>query len=216
MTNAFAPTATKSSDLTLEAGTGLSATPIFFTLKDAAAVQKAVTDAGYDQALIDQEELKEGKQAGRFTVFLVLRGDADLNGEVDVIDAQYALIYYTETIVTKYSAKKVLAEEPTYLKNKNDKKEAYFPFSHYAMDVVGSSDLKGDDSNFNDGIITVEDAQQILNYYTVFVVAEKTGDWSHEEVIGRKITVKDVLHASPCELDPYATDYKGFDRTIAE
>lgn len=216
VTNAFAPTATKSSDLTLEAGTGLSATPIFFTLKDAAAVQKAVTEAGYDQALIDQEELKEGKQAGRFTVFLVLRGDADLNGEVDVIDAQFALIYYTETIVTNNSAKKVLAEDPTFLKNKNDKKEAYFPFSHYAMDVVGSSDLKGDDVNFNDGIITVEDAQQILNYYTVFVVTEKTGDWGHEEVIGRKITVKDELHASPCELDPYATDYKGFDRTIAE
>ena len=216
VTNAFAPSATKSSDLTLGEGIGLSATPIFFTLKDAAAVQKAVTEAGYNQALIDQEELKEGKQAGRFTVFLVLRGDADLNGEVDVVDAQYALIYYTETIVTNNSAKKVLAEDPTFLKNKNDKKEAYFPFSHYAMDVVGSSDLKGDDVNFNDGIITVEDAQQILNYYTVFVVTEKTGDWSHEEVIGRKITVKDELHASPCEIDPYATDYKGFDRTIAE
>jgi len=217
VTNAFAPSATKSSDLTLSEGIGLSATPIFFTLKDAAAVQKAVTDAGYDQALIDQEELKEGKQAGRFTVFLVLRGDADLNGEVDVVDAQYALIYYTETIVTQNSAKKVLAEDPTFLKNKNDKKEAYFPFSHYAMDVVCSTEKKTEEErNMNDGVITVEDAQQILNYYTVFVVTEKTGDWSHEEVIGRKITVKDELHASPCEIDPYATDYKGFDRTIAE
>lgn len=208
VTNAFQPDATSPKDMELAEGLGLAVVPVNFVLKDVEAVQKAVLDAGYDQALIDQEELVAGKQAGRFTVYLVLRGDTDLNGTVNVIDAQYALIYYTETIIAKKSAKTILNDPNcAYLRNKGEERETYFPFSHYAMDVTCPKQNQNGDVVLNDGNVTVEDAQMILNYYTAFTVTLKDGNWNHSEVIGKDITVRDELHAEPCKLDPYASEY---------
>ena len=191
--------------------------PVNFVLQDVLTVQKAVKDAGYGQDLIDQEGLVQGKQAGRFTVILVLRGDSDLNGQISAEDPQYALVYYTETLLAQQSAKKLLNDENgTYLKNKGDKKEAFFPYSHYAMDVTCDKSKQTGDVVYNDGNITVEDAQMILWYYLEVVVTERSNvSWSHEDVIGKEITVMDKLHADPNAEDPYATDYRGLDRSIA-
>ena len=204
VTKAFQPEATSVKDLTLSDGLGFAPVPVAFILKDAATVQNEVTKAGFDQALIDQEKLVEGKQAGTFTVYLVLRGDTDLNGEVSVEDAQYALKYYVATSVAHKSAKTVL-EDPdgVYLKNRGAQKENYFPYSHYAMDVA--------DGN---GIITVEDAQHILNYYTSNSVAHNPADWDSAKVVGKAVTVKEELHAEPLEFDTYAADYKGFHKNV--
>ncbi len=206
VTKAFETDADSSDDLSLADGLGFAATPINFVLKDAESVQKAVLDAGYGQDLIDQEKLIAGKQVGSFNVYLVLRGDSDLNGIVDVVDAQYALVYYTETIMAQLSAKTILNDaDCIYLLEKGDKRETYFPYSHYAMDVT--FDSKNLDATQNNGIVSVEDAQQILNYYTVFVVGEKTGTWNHTEVITRDITVLEDLHAEPLKYDTAASDY---------
>ena len=86
VTNAFKPDATSPKDLKLGEGLGISAIPVNFVLQDVLTVQKAVKDAGYGQDLIDQEGLVQGKQAGRFTVILVLRGDSDLNGQISAED----------------------------------------------------------------------------------------------------------------------------------
>ena len=204
VTKAFQPEATSVKDLTLSDGLGFAPVPVAFILKDAEAVQKAVIGANFDQALIDQEKLVEGKQAGTFTVYLVLRGDTDLNGEVSVEDAQYALKYYVATSVAHKNAKTVL-EDPdgVYLKNRGAQKENYFPYSHYAMDVA--------DGN---GIITVEDAQHILNYYTSNSVAHNPADWDSAKVVGKAVTVKEELHAEPLEFDTWAADYKGFHKNV--
>ncbi len=204
VTSAFAPEATSVKDLTLSDGLGFAPVPVAYILKDAAAVQKIVTEKGYDAALIEQEKLVEGKQAGTFTVYLVLRGDTDLNGEVSVEDAQFALDYYVRTQVSHNQAKKILTNpDSVYLKNRGDLRENYFPYSHYAMDV-----------NDGNGIITVEDAQKILNYYTSNTVAHNDVDWDHAKVVGQKVTVKEELHAEPLEFDTYAADYKGFYKNV--
>ena len=204
VTSAFAPEATSVKDLTLSDGLGFAPVPVAYILKDAAAVQKIVTEKGFDAALIEQEKLVEGKQAGTFTVYLVLRGDTDLNGEVSVEDAQFALDYYTKTQVSHNSAKKILTNpDSVYLKNRGDLRENYFPYSHYAMDV-----------NDGNGIITVEDAQRILQYYTSNSVAHNAVDWDHAKVVGKKVTVKEELHAEPLEFDTYAADYKGFYKNV--
>ena len=185
-------------------GVGLSATPVYFILKDAAVVQNAVKEAGFDEALIDQEGLVEGKRGGKFTVYLVLRGDSDLNGEVSVEDAQNALNYYTKTLLAHKTAKDILqAEDPVYLRNKGDQKEMYFPYSHYAMDVA--------DGN---GDITVDDAQDILRYYVAYTVTHLEGSWDDEKAVGHAVTVKEELHAEPLAIDTAAADYKGLNRNV--
>lgn len=70
------------------------------------------------------------------------------------------------------------------------------------------------DVNDGNGIITVEDAQKILNYYTSNTVAHNDVDWDHAKVVGQKVTVKEELHAEPLEFDTYAADYKGFYKNV--
>ncbi len=207
VTKAFELEAASPKDLNLPEGVGLAARPVYFILKDESLVQKEILKAGYTQALIEQEGIKEGLKAGKLIVYLVLRGDSDLNGQVSAEDAQYCLEYYTETLVTLNTAKEVLAnKDRVYLANKGDKAETYFAFSHYAMDVMDG-----------DGIISVDDAQMILNYYAVIVVTQKEGTWNHAEVVGHDVTPKDELHVNPFIYDDAASkDYKGFDKSAAE
>ena len=217
VTNVFQPDATSPKDLTLGDDLGIAAIPVKFVLKNTADLEKAVADAGFDNSVFGDEKLTEGYSAGQFIVYLVLRGDADLNGVVSVEDAQYALDYYTETMVSKRTAKEVLTGDFTYLVNKGDKKEAYFPYSHYASDVTCEAQNKNAEVVTNDGLVTVEDAQMILTYYTEIVVGMKDGlDWNSPEIIGVDINVKDELHAQPCVLDENATDYTTLDKTVAE
>ena len=217
VTNVFQPDANSPKDLTLGDDLGIAAIPVKFVLKNTADLEKAVADAGFDNSVFGDEKLTEGYSAGQFIVYLVLRGDADLNGVVSVEDAQYALCYYVDTIIGKRTAKEVLTGDFTYLINKGEMKEAYFPYSHYAADVTCEAQNRNAEVVTNDGLVTVEDAQMILNYYTEISVAMKDGlDWNSPEIIGVDINVKDELHAQPCVLDVNATDYTTLDKTVAE
>lgn len=207
VTDAFKPEFTSPSEMTMPENVGCSASSVYFVLKDAAAVQKAITDAGYDQALIEQEGIKDGLRAGKFTVYLVLRGDTDLNGEVSVEDVQLALVYYTETAVAKRKAS-VLLKDDKYLYNNTlgANQEAYFPYSHYAMDVA--------DGN---GEISVEDVQDILKYYTEITVAKfYDKNWDDEKIVGQKVVPMDELHKEPLTYDTWAADYLGLRGALPE
>jgi hypothetical protein len=207
VTDAFKPEFTSPSEMTMPENVGCSASSVYFVLKDAAAVQKAITDAGYDQALIEQEGIKDGLRAGKFTVYLVLRGDTDLNGEVSVEDVQLALVYYTETAVAKKKAS-VLLKDDKYLYNNTlgEMQEAYFPYSHYAMDVA--------DGN---GEISVEDVQDILRYYTEITVAKfYDKNWDDEKIVGKKVVPMEELHKEPLTYDTWAAEYLGLRGALPE
>lgn len=207
VTDAFKPEFTSPSEMTMPENIGCAASSVYFVLKDAAAVQKAITDAGYDQALIEQEGIKDGLRAGKFTVYLVLRGDTDLNGEVSVEDVQLALVYYTETAVAKKKAS-VLLKDDKYLYNNTlgEMQEAYFPYSHYAMDVA--------DGN---GEISVEDVQDILRYYTEITVAKHYDkNWDDEKIVGQKVVPMDELHKEPLTYDTWASEYLGLRGALPE
>jgi hypothetical protein len=207
VTDAFKPEFTSPSEMTMPENIGCSASSAYFVLKDAAAVQKAIKDAGYDDALIEQEGIKEGLRAGKFTVYLVLRGDTDLNGEVSVEDVQLALVYYTETAVAKKKAS-VLLKDDKYLYNNTlgEMQEAYFPYSHYAMDVA--------DGN---GEISVEDVQDILRYYTEITVAKfYDKNWDDEKIVGKKVVPMEELHKEPLTYDTWAAEYLGLRGALPE
>lgn len=207
VTDAFKPEFTSPSEMTMPENIGCAASSVYFILKDAAAVQKAVKDAGYDDALIEQEGIKEGLRAGKFTVYLVLRGDTDLNGEVSVEDVQLALVYYTETAVAKRKAS-VLLKDDKYLYNNTlgELQEAYFPYSHYAMDVH--------DGN---GEISVEDVQNILQYYTEITVAKHYDkNWDDAKIVGQKVVPMEELHKEPLTYDTWAAEYLGLRGALPE
>lgn len=195
-------------DLTMPEGIGVYGVPVYFTLQDVDALTQAIKDAGYGDDLIAQEGIKEGYRAGFITVFLVLRGDADLNGEVDVVDGLYVIQYYVATLVSEMPAQYTLQDpERIYLKNKpDDRAEMYFPFSHYAADVR--------DGN---GLIEPEDGITILRYYVTKVVAENP-DTTWDDIVEAPVVPQDDLHANPLGVDPWATYYadKDIDHSVAE
>lgn len=205
VTDAFKPEHESPSELTLPEKTGLTVASVYFTLTDEAAVQKAITDAGYSE-LIEQQGIKNGLEAGKFYVYLVLRGDSNLDGVVGVEDAQLALVYYTETVVAEKTAKTVLDDDSIiYLEDLGDQALSHFPYSHYAMDVY--------DGN---GEITVEDSQTILRYYTENTVAGNKMGWDHEIITGRKVVPRDELHAEPLARDAKAAGLVGLRAKLIE
>ena len=205
VTDAFKPTATKANELVMPEKTGMTTKSVYFKLTDEDAVKQAILDAGYDEALIEAAGIQNGLEAGKFDVHLVLRGDGNLDGSVDVADAQLALFYYVNTRVALREAEKNM-DQPIYENCFGSKEyaEAYFPFSHYAMDV------EADENGRNDGEVTVEDAQRILKYYTHITVAQKEGlNWDSAEVVGKKVTPLDDLHKDPCGRDDWAASFRG-------
>lgn len=214
VTDAFELEKKSPSDLVLPDAVGLSATKVFFTLKDVAAVTDALKSAGYGEDLIAQEGIKEGYRAGNLLVYLVLRGDTDLNGVIDVKDAQISLIYYAETILSLRTADEIFADPYCgYLKPGlvPMDQERYYAFSHYAMDVF--------DGN---GIIGVEDAQWILVFYaeqTLAMIDDTTWDKIMSEADYEvPVIPRDDLHANSLKYDKAAGEYadKGYNYIAAK
>ena len=145
-------------------------------------------------------------EAGKFSVYLVLRGDTNLDGRVGVQDAQLALVYYTETKVSQKDASELLNDANCiYLNDQGEQQIPIFPYSHYAMDVDGN------------GEITVEDAQNILKYYTeINVSGNDDVTWDHAKIIGEKKIPREDLHAEPLGRDSYAAEYVGLRKKLAE
>ena len=187
VTNAFTPDAESPEDIDFPARTGCKASAINFILTDEAAVQKAVTDAGYDAALLAEGGIVEGKAAGRVIVTLVLRGDADLDGTVSLDDAIATLQYYSHTLLAHRSAKESL--ESGSLNKGMD--ETMFPYVHYAADAFDG-----------DGTITLDDAMSILQYYTELTLKRHADTtWTADINNGKQVTPKDELHADPFAFD---------------
>ena len=209
MSSAFQASATDPTQCEKPDGIGIAATPVAYKLVDAEAVQKAILEAGYDQETIEANGIKEGMEVSDLIVYLVNRGDTDLNGSIGAADAQDTLVYYTATLVANKTAKKLLEDpEETYLKTKGDLAEKYLPFSHYAADAANG-----------DGKITAEDAQAILSYYTYWVVANHSGEWSwvNDEIPVQGHTPLDELHAKPLSKDTYCEGIPDlFDKSLAD
>ncbi|MBR6717699.1 MAG: hypothetical protein IKI77_05065 [Oscillospiraceae bacterium] len=205
VTGAFAAEYDNPSQLTMPERTGLTVASVYFKLTDEAAVQKAITDAGYSD-LIEEQGIKNGLEAGKFSVYLVLRGDTNLDGKVGVQDSQLALVYYTETKVAQKDASELLNDpDCIYLEDKGADQVAFFPYSHYAMDVDGN------------GEITVEDSQNILKYYTeINVSGNDDVTWDHAKIFGEKKIPREDLHAEPLGRDTYAAEYVGLRKKLAE
>ena len=209
VSSAFQASATDPTQCEKPDGIGIAATPVAYKLVDAEAVQKAILEAGYDQETIEANGIKEGMEVSDLIVYLVNRGDTDLNGSIGAADAQDTLVYYTATLVANKTAKKLLEDpEETYLKTKGDLAEKYLPFSHYAADAANG-----------DGKITAEDAQAILSYYTYWVVANHSGEWSwvNDEIPVQGHTPLDELHAKPLSKDTYCEGIPDlFDKSLAD
>ena len=208
MSGAFQASATDPTQCEKPDGIGIAATPVAYKLIDAETVQKAILDAGYDQETIEANGIKEGMEVSDLIVYLVNRGDTNLNGSIGAEDAQYTLVYYTATLVATKTAGELLADpEETYLKDKGDLAEKYLPFSHYAADAANG-----------DGRITAEDAQAILCYFTHWIVAHQDGEWSwvNDEIPVQGHTPLDELHAKPLSKDTSCSDVADlFDKSLA-
>ena len=205
VTSAFKPNYTSTEGMTLEEGQGCSAYPVDFLLKDVDAVKTAIKNAGYGDDLITQEGIREDKSAGHFTVYIVLRGDVDLDGKVTLRDVHQALVYYTYTMVSHWTAEEIFDEASrVYLKKMSkDIAISYFPYSHYAMDVDG------------DGQITIRDQHYLLKYYT-FKNVSHYDDTTWEDAIGSKKVPREILHSQPLEYDTAAEMYKNAPRALED
>ncbi|MBQ8921658.1 MAG: hypothetical protein IJ060_05800 [Oscillospiraceae bacterium] len=180
--------------ISLAEGIGSGKFPVGLILKDEAGLAQVIDEKGYDsESIIADQSFANGAIVSRFYVILVLRGDADLNGEISVEDAQYALNYYTDVLAKHGPAHTIRAGY--YLIGYNDPM-AIMPYSHYAMDTADG-----------DGVINIEDAQRILQYYTDNTLAQKNYDWDKVNE-GVHVIPLNQLHADPLAQDDFGkADY---------
>lgn len=174
---------------------GVLRKPVDLILKDEAGLRTALaTVPGYDvDAIMNDQGFAQGKAISYFNVILVLRGDANLDGEVDAVDAQNALNYYVDSLALKSAKSSITAGR--YL-NEYENGMSVLRYSHYAADISG------------DGVIDSFDAQKTLVKYVRWLsLIDKTWD----EITGTHFVPKDVLHADPLAYDePAKKDYQEF------
>ncbi len=167
-------------------GVGSGKYPVGLILKDAAGLAAVIDAQGYDsESIMADQGFTDGAIVSRFYVILVLRGDGDLNGEVSVEDAQYCLNYYTDGLAQQGPAHTI---RNGYYLTEFVEPLAIMPYSHYAMDAFDG-----------DGVIAVEDAQKILQYYTDNTLAQKGKSW--DEINDRHTIPLNELHADPLAKD---------------
>lgn len=174
---------------------GVLRKPVDLILKDEAGLRTALaTVPGYDvDAIMNDQGFAQGKAISYFNVILVLRGDANLDGEVDAVDAQNALNYYVDSLALKSAKSSITAGR--YL-NEYENGMSVLRYSHYAADISG------------DGVIDSFDAQKTLVKYVRWLsLIDKTWD----EITGTHFVPKNVLHADPLAYDePAKKDYQEF------
>ena len=189
----------------IPAGTGCLAQNVGLVVKDASVIENALSGKGYDDVVAEQG-IKNGYTDPSLyvTVDLVLRGDSNLNGEVSLDDAQYALRYYTKTMLGQKPAKDFIDDaNDVYLREFAADKITYFRLSHYAMDTADGA-----------GTIELDDAMYILRYYTVYTNGQKpvptdVNPWEYVPYGLKRghVDPKNELHSDPFCLDPYAIEY---------
>jgi hypothetical protein len=173
---------------------------IQYACTDVAAIQKAITDAGYDaDALSKQENLTDGFLADGYTpLYLVLRGDWNLDNAVSQIDAKMAQDYVVATSLSVRTAKEAFDDGDLILPNGMYE---YLRFSHYAVDVQDGI-----------GVITLTDAKMIQNYaiatYAAYINEE--GNWIgkgnpqlEKNLPDEKVVPLEKLHSEPLTYDEW-------------
>ena len=175
--------------------TGFSRYDIKYLLSDLTIVEKAITDAGFDAAaLMKQDGIEKNFNAkGNTPLYLVLRGDYNLDNKIDMQDAVSTLNYSVATGQTGYTSKEAFDRKMITAK---DAVYNNLKYAHYAVDTLDGA-----------GTITANDAKAILDYFVATKMTKISGadDWTYAGYImkGKKITPLEQLHS-----DPYALDKK--------
>ena len=186
VTEAFAPAQKTAADFEF-AGFGKYSFDI--VLEDEAMIQKAITDNGVNVEDLGSSVPANGaKISGAPHVWLVLRGDMDLNNKIDIKDAQAAITYSGDQNSDLDPGVTI-----SHASNLSDE-VAMLVYEHYAADVF--------DGN---GEITVQDAQQIMMWYGENITAERPTTWT--ELLGREVIVQNELHFDPLKNDQICKDY---------
>ena len=170
--------------IALSDGVGSGKFPVGLVLKDEDGLRQVIVDQGYDASVMEDQAFSNGATVAKFYVILVLRGDANLDGTIDVTDAQDALSHYTDGLA-KHGPTHTF-RTANYLGEYEDPM-AYYAYSHYAMDA-----------NEGDGVINIDDAQTILAYYT-WNLAQKNPTW--DGLTGQHAIPQNILHADPLAND---------------
>lgn len=186
VTKAFSPIATCAADFEF---VGFGKYDVEYQLTDLTVVQKAITDNGANIEDLGASAPTMGmKISGAPAVWLVLRGDMDLNNKVDILDAQAAMVYYGDQNAS-------LSPANTLEVSSNLSDEiALLVYEHYAADVY--------DGN---GQIRVQDVQSIMSYYGENTVAQRVTTW--DEIIGTDVTVQSELHFDPLKNDTICKEF---------
>ncbi len=165
---------------------------VSYKLKDAAGLTQVITAAGFDAALAST--FTEGQSFGEQTVYLVLRGDVDLDNDIDISDAQSTLIYYNDTQVIGTTGYASITENGAFLGSGAyaDDPETYGKYGYYASNVSNGGDK---------GKVNLEDATGILAYYNIEQVLQETPTWL--EAVGTEVTPADADHTDPFAGDTY-------------
>ncbi|MBR6420698.1 MAG: hypothetical protein IKS42_10205 [Oscillospiraceae bacterium] len=186
VTKAFSPIATCAADFEF---VGFGKYDVEYQLTDLTVVQKAITDNGANIEDLGASAPTMGmKISGAPAVWLVLRGDMDLNNKVDILDAQAAMVYYGDQ-----NASLSPANTLEFLSNLSDE-VALLVYEHYAADVY--------DGN---GQIRVQDVQSIMSYYGENTVAQRVTAW--DTIIGTDVTVQSELHFDPLKNDTICKEF---------
>lgn len=194
VTEFYAPTAANAGELTLAEGLGVDTSIVDVDLVDRAAVEEIITSRGYETDILDNAET-----AGFFYVTQVLRGDVDLNGTIDSVDSQMALINYLESILAHHDMKDEIARENRnyFVMIEQERLYEQYAYMHYAGDVADG-----------DGIITAADSQIILQYYLENTLAHNNYDWDNSFIVGEHVQCREELHVNPLVRDRYANGFE--------
>ena len=160
-------------------------------------------DNGFGDELIEQEQLYNGEQVDKLHVYLTLRGDTDLDGKITALDAQFANLYFLETVVLGKTAEDLLEDpDSAYLNRLGEMRAELFQFSHYACDTH--------DGN---GEISALDSQDIRMYFLENTVLDSGTEWN--EIANSDVVPFDDLHAAPLGRDEYVGHTDGWQLTEA-
>ena len=200
VTNCFTTVQKDATDFDFE-GFGLYG--IQTILLDETGIATALTELGYDAAAVLAQEkatgsLKNKDTTGKYylgtqtPIYLVLRGDMDLNGSVDMKDKTLIQKWFNFIVQNEETMDAVMADNA--FKN-NFSTEQLIRFGHYAADV-----------HTGNGLVDLKDATCIAKWYNWNVLNEEETSWDDEKVVGSKVTPLSALHGAPLEYETIATE----------
>ena len=200
VTNCFTTVQKDATDFDFE-GFGLYG--IQTILLDETGIASALTELGYNAAAVLAQEkatgsLKNTDTTGKYylgtqtPIYLVLRGDMDLNNSVDLKDATLIQKWFNFVVQNEETMDVVMADNA--FKN-NFSTEQLVRFGHYAADV-----------HTGNGLVDPKDATCIQKWYNWNVLNEEETSWDDAKIVGSKVTPLSALHGAPLEYETIAAE----------